>query len=174
MVGTPIKGSPGYKERRAAKARGEDFRATPKALKEYARKRGANLKDYQSGNKDFSLPTHVKQSTKLHNNALFEQRRGAIDLKEKMGIITSKQAEHLRSAFRDEAFYLQKLQRITEMLDFNAHTPNGRQFTNAERAKLEREYRRLTKKYDAAHRQLEKYNVVPPKGSDLEYGYYHG
>lgn len=172
MVGTPIKGSQGYKERKAAKERGEDFRATPAALKTWAKKtRGGTAKWFQTGVQPDVGP-EIYNNKEKHFKAIAENRREVIDFKFKTGAITEKQRDKLMEEFREEHFYRDKMAKLYEQLANNSNRPGGKMFTNAQRARIEREYQAARRKYDKAREKMDLYGIIP-HDSHLDEGYYH-
>lgn len=165
MIGKPGKGSPGHKERTDVKRRKVD-------AKSYAKGRGHTLDGLKYG-KEPTTPRDVLQTFDKHRAAILHQRMSAIQLKYDEGLIDRKKWQNLRDHAWEEDRLEKKLAELYEKLENNSDKPGGKQYSNAARRKVEDEYRKTREKYDRHHRQLDKAKIVPPKGSDLEHGYYH-
>lgn len=140
-------------------------------LKRYAKGRGATMEAYRTGSD--SIPPTLKQTAAGVNKAIDAQRAETVRLKEKTGVITSKQAEQLRTENRAERYWRNSMQAINDKLAQNAHTPGGRPLTNRQREILNADYIKAHRKYEQARRALMRQGIIPEEGSDYNAGYYH-
>jgi hypothetical protein len=183
MVGTPAKGSPGYKERMIAKAeraasnRGRqavdklsnterERRQFDKIYNFLKRVPGATERQAKTGKEPHLSP--IDKSTRERvNKAIDAHRREVIESKRKYGLIDEKKANSLKASAELEASYREKMARIRERLSEN---PN---MSAKQRAKLQREYEVYHKQWQKARQNLDKAGVLPPPSSDFNSGWYH-
>lgn len=168
QIGTPIKGSPGYKQRQKAKEKGIDYRppagAKLQAMREFAKKNpGATKKWYQSGQEPTSPNTRIRTK---HNAAVQKQRRESVDFLEQIGELTKKQADKARELIKETGKLRGELARQYDVIHLK---PQQR----ANKEKSIRKYEKKTAKYNKLEQQLRKYGIVMQEDNYLAHGYYH-
>lgn len=173
MVGTPMKGSQGYKERQAAKAEGKNFRPMTekqieKEMKKAAKTPGMTLEEFMTG-KSRELAYTNRRIQSKHNEFLDKQRRDAIEFKKRAGVLTEKQAATAHKDLQKQIDAREKAIKLREQLD----NPLDRK----KRERLEKEYRKQADIIRKQQEKLEKKGLViiddKPSQESLRYGYYH-
>jgi acyl-CoA synthetase (NDP forming) len=171
---TPMKGSQGYKERQAAKAKGIDFRPeTPKrimsAMKEAAKIPGMTIEEFTKGHTR-DLAYSERRTRESHNRFIDKQRREAIEFKRQTGTMTEKQADVARRDLERQIKAREKALELRDKLD-SGKVPREK------RAAMEKKYREEAAKVRAAQAKLEKKGIVimddKVSAESLRYGYYH-
>jgi hypothetical protein len=173
MVGTPMKGSQGHKERAAAKKEGINFRPATqkqihKEMKEAAKKPGMTLEEFMTG-KSRELAYENRRTQARHNEFVDTERRKSVEFKRMTGTITDKQAEQALKDIDAQAAVRDKLQDLAEKL--------RKPMSDTERNDTLREFNKLQKENKKYQDKLEKRGVViideKEAGETLRYGYYH-
>jgi hypothetical protein len=175
MVGTPIKGSQGYKERKAAKEAGKAFRPITQEkiweeMKEAAKVPGMTLEQFMTG-KAHEVAYSERRTQEAHNRYVDKQRKDALEFKRMSGSLTDKQFEIARKDLERNIKARNKILDIKDKL-------NNPKLSKEKRSQLHKQYREQVKKFKTSQSKLEKKGLVimddRPSEESLRYGYYHG
>lgn len=173
LVGTPMKGSQGYKERQAAKKEGKSFRPMTEKqvhaeMKKAAKNPGMTLEEFMTG-KSREIAYENRRTLEKHNEFIDNERRKAVEFKRMTGVMTDKQAEKALQEIQEQAQIRDRLQELADKLQ--------QPLTAADRNATLKEFNKLQKENAKYQARLEKKGVViiddKEAGESLRYGYYH-